>query len=356
MSICANCGAPVDGRQPCGSCNGGATSRFDAGKAPEKIRISIPEFDRAQCENSNYFVRRLKAARSSILKSMPRYVAAILGVGIGGGLLMTSLCNLGNALTAPDSARIGKNIATWFIGSFAVVMTALLGTQSVLIWLFGRFSVGVGSTLHQRKTAELLNSIVPRTEGDVQALWAANEQIGALVKQADQLYGGQAYGLMFDKMELAVKLMKWMNEACAAIAHNVSTYADGTALLAGTKARSLLKPSAYDFTMLKLPDRSQWSEEARRVAMLAETNPQAIMIWEQKRTQGLLVAGFQSVLAGFSTLTGAVNELSQTVSSEFNRLNNTIVLCQAQTAQAIRGVRDAVKSVGDKVESVGAKL
>ncbi len=157
-------------------------------------------------------------------------------------------------------------------------------------------------------------------------LSSAEEQLN----QADLDYTDSAFAPFWDSVEKAAKALGYYDEGIEKINSNSSEY---TGLVKQFEGNPPGFPLSH-LSVIKLEVGKVTAERMQSIVRKAQRNFQFAMIYEQRKTNQILVAGFTS-------LAHALNEMTQSITSAIDDL-----------AISVDGMSSNVNRIGQKIDSI----
>ena len=141
--------------------------------------------------------------------------------------------------------------------------------------------------------------------------------VPGFLKQAKDEFDSNAYAPFWDIIEGAARELAYINEMIRALADNAEVY------------HTSLQGLSHNFppfavSLQEAPKCDDVLNEFRRIVRLGQTNRDFAMIWEQRQTRKVLIAGF-------STLRDAIYHMSDTIGDSTSLLEKSIL--SSSTAQ-----------------------
>lgn len=138
-----------------------------------------------------------------------------------------------------------------------------------------------------------------------------------LLQQAETEYKDNAFAPFWDAVENAAKELAAFNDKTNLLSKNAADY---YSMLSSRKHTFPTFPA----NMRAIQDVSPVVNELRRIVRLGQTNFQFANIWEHRKTRGVLIAGFRTLSEAINNLEGtieySISNLQQSVSSDIAKL------------------------------------
>jgi len=164
-----------------------------------------------------------------------------------------------------------------------------------------------------------LLSIYKSSENLVEDLQKYLDSASYFIEKAESEYNDNAFSPFWDAIESAATQLAIFNDATIKLSTNADEY---FRKLSGRKHTFPVFPANES----NLPNPIIILNELRRVVRLGQTNFQFANIWEHRKTQEVLLAGFRTLGEAVSNLASTIHytisDLQQSVSSEIARIVN----------------------------------
>jgi hypothetical protein len=150
-----------------------------------------------------------------------------------------------------------------------------------------------------------------------------------ILREATVEYNDNAFSPFWDAIENAAKQLASFNDKANQLAQNANEY---YRMLEGRKHTF----PAFPIEIRTIPDASSLLNEFRRVVRMGQTNHNFADIWELRRIQAVLIAGFR-------TLGEAVNNLGHTIEFSISYLQQSISSDMARLVEEQIKIREALE-------------
>lgn len=187
-----------------------------------------------------------------------------------------------------------------------------------------------------RRVKDEANSLAQRLTGIYESSLKLASELPQHLKQAVHAlgeaaveYNDNAFSPFWDAIENAAKQLASFNDKANQLAQNANEY---YRMLKGRKHTF----PAFPIEIRTIPDASSVLNEFRRVVRMGQTNHDFADIWELRRIQAVLIAGFR-------TLGEAVNNLGHTIESSISYLQQSISSDVARLVEEQIKIREALK-------------
>lgn len=155
------------------------------------------------------------------------------------------------------------------------------------------------------------------------------------VQQAEEEFKENDYTAFWDAIEHAAQYLYAFNDGSKKLSANAQAYYQSL------KDRKHNFP-AFVLTSATLPDPIPVVNELQRVARMARKNFEFAMIWEQRQTRKVLMAGFH-------TLGEAINNLGMAI-------ENTMADLQYSVSSGFKAMEDEAWKIRDQIDTYGKKI
>lgn len=214
---------------------------------------------------------------------------------------------------------IPLGILTWIAiasigGGLAVLGGLFVGFVVTCLAFFG----GIYAAMHfgeqdEQKvrgleTVEEMNRLVVSSSNALGSLPAVLGEAERALDAADDEFQEGAFGPFWDEVERAATRLATFHNTIAQIVENAAQHRQACVTLPGR-----IRP--FELRRESLPDARRTAARMREIVRMAQKNFQFATIYEQRKTNQLLVAGF-------SSLGQAIGEMSTRLDTALERLDN----------------------------------
>lgn len=252
-------------------------------------------------------------------------LAAVLGGFLGANLGAEPGLFLGGAAAPGLTAFVGHNIQTNQIND------KLAGELRK-----HREATQKAEQDYQQTLETTIRTIARQTERDVATIAQVSNHIGELLEVAQSQFHAQAYGLMYESLASVAEYLDFLKQASQVIVENVEIYNGASRAYTGS-VREPLRGVA-------IPSSGPLVQHSQELVMLAETTPTCTMIWEQKRTQRVIVEGFRGLSDAIYDLSYTVQSNMASLSDAIGSVNSSLAQSAWESSRSLEGVRDALEA------------
>lgn len=183
--------------------------------------------------------------------------------------------------------------------------------------------------VEQENLKSSLVSHVSQSEYLVRRLTRLASSANNALDVAEQEFAEGVFAPFWDAVESAVKALANFSEEADAIVNHVRQYRTEAAMLVGT-------PPQFKVDIHTLPDASQVAKRMHSIVRRAQKSPHFAMIYEQRKTNQLLVAGFSN--------------LAHAISGLGDRLERSLGYLTSEISDLASAQREATETLADELQ------